>query len=203
MKKKTPVKKSPKKKKACLKLTINQKKYCDLLPSCDWNQTEAYIQAYETSNRDTARNGAAKLMKIPKVLNYVLKLKREMFNKIELDTTQILHEERNLTRSDIADLMDENGCNIPVHKLPENVRQCISHFEVKQLEYDLKGMPIIKKYIYKFWDKGQALNRLEKCLGMHADTNINLKLAGEVEGKVTHKMDAEEAARAYRELVNG
>jgi hypothetical protein len=92
---------------------------------------------------------------------------------------RIKMEESCLAFSNIKDLYAEDGTFIPIPDLPDRVARAIREFEGVIIEGDDgKRICLIKKL--RFYDKGDALSRLERISGMLSDksdinVNINLK----------------------------
>jgi hypothetical protein len=88
---------------------------------------------------------------------------------------RIKAEEACLAFSSIKDLYDEHGNFIPIPDLPEHVARAISEFEGVIIEgEDGKRICLVKKL--KFYNKGEALKRLEMISGMLKDGDINVNL---------------------------
>ncbi len=156
------------------KLTAKQKRFADLyIDSC--NATQAYLEVYQCKSKAAARVSASKLLTNPNIKNYIRDrravidsevLKRQIFTR-----ERILQEETCIASSDIRKIYDENGEIKELHDWPEDLRAAIKDFKFGRIRVgtDAHGNAIYEKYLKKltFHDKGAALNRLEKCYGMH------------------------------------
>jgi len=91
-------------------------------------------------------------------------------------TQDILDEETRLAFSDIRGLFFKGDWSlVPPSELPDDVARCISSVQVS-VRYIPQGMDAepIKEVTYKytFWDKGRALERLSKHLGLYEKDNV-------------------------------
>ena len=82
-----------------------------------------------------------------------------------------MQQETRIASADIGDIFDEIGEIMELHDWPEDLRAAIKDFKFDRIRVgtDDHGNAIYKKYLKKltFHDRGAALNRLEKCYGMH------------------------------------
>lgn len=95
-----------------------------------------------------------------------------------IDQARILGEEQMIATVDVGDLYDSEGNPIPINELPETVRRAIASVEEQEIETK-DGKKIIRKY--RFWNKGDSLNRLQKCHGMQTerkevDKNLQIRV---------------------------
>jgi len=149
-------------------LTRNQKKFVDLY-AAGVPAVEAYMKAFRScKSKQAAASGASRLLNsVPAVIEYVDMIERsatkEAIKKAEVSKENILREEGVIAFIDPADLLDENGQLRKLSDMPESIRRAISSIEVNT---NAAGETITK---IKFWNKGQSLDRLEKCLQMQKD----------------------------------
>jgi len=133
---------------------------------------EAYMLAYPNSKSlGAAKTGASRTLKIPHVKAYLserqVQVESDTSEKIQVTKDRILQEEGVIAFNDIGQLFDPvtgEICNI--HELPEDVRRAIASVEV--VETTIAGVKTRRLKI-KLNDKGQSLNRLERCFGMQRD----------------------------------
>jgi phage terminase small subunit len=156
------------------KITEKQKRFADhYIDSC--NATQAYLEVYQCKSKASARASASKLLTNPNIKKYIRDrrevidsevLKHQIFNK-----EQILQQETRIASADIGDIFEENGEIKELHEWSEGIRKAIKDFKFDKIRVgtDDQGNAIYKKYLKKltFHDRGAALNRLEKCYGMH------------------------------------
>lgn len=62
-------------------LTNKQQKFCEELVCNGYNQTQAYLAAYDTQNVEVARVQGHRLLKNKKVIDYVKRLQEEQFKR--------------------------------------------------------------------------------------------------------------------------
>lgn len=89
-------------------------------------------------------------------------------------TKAIMEEEARLAFSDIRGIFDEEGNILPPHLLPEDIARAIR--TVKVIERTIpqgQGQPplTVVSYEYMFWDKGTALERMSRHLGLYRADN--------------------------------
>lgn len=129
----------------------------------------AYPHVIKTSVASAAAN---RLLKRVNIRSYVESQLRKIARKSEITVARILEEEARLAYSDVSDLWDKSGLSlIPPRQLPEGVRRAIASVEVVQT-FDQDGAQV-NKYKYRMWNKGAALERLEKHLGMFQADKMN------------------------------
>ena len=86
-------------------------------------------------------------------------------------TDNLLREEACICFSDIRKLFDSEGKPKPSDQLPENVAKAIAYYEIKTRPVKLDGdeWGTATTFKVRFWDKGAALGRMERHLGMYTD----------------------------------
>jgi phage terminase small subunit len=157
-------------------LTTKQKKFADLYIETGDRQ-KSYLKAYPKAKPCSAAAAATRLLKNVKLKRYIdirqeqidsEVLKHQIFTK-----KQILQEETRIISANIKEIYDENGEIKELHDWPESIRAAIKDFKFGSIRVgtDDHGNAIYKKYLKQltFHDKGSALNRLEKCYGMHQE----------------------------------
>ena len=137
------------------------------------NQTDAYLAAGYKCSRQAANANAVRLIANDSIQKAIKDAREKAADKAEISQERILREEGRLSFLDPMDLVDENGNQLPLHKLPNDVRRAIVGLEI--IEGPIKG---VVKYKYKFSDKGKSLERISKHLGMYTE-NINLGFGSE------------------------
>ena len=158
---------------------------------------EAYLAAYpKVSSIGSAKTGASRTLKLPHVKAYLaerqLQLERDTSEKVQITKDRILQEEGVIAFNDIGQLFDPGTGEVcDITKLPEDVRRAIAAVEV--IETTVNGVKT-KRLKIKLNDKGQSLNRLERCFGMQrdaidVDAVITIKgLLEEIDGKSRGKL---------------
>ena len=108
---------------------------------------------------------AVSIMERPRV-RYALKLKNKAyFNKFAVNVTRVMREESRIAFADPIDLFDEKGELKHLKDVPIGLRRAVQKVEV--IESYAKGGERLVKYKYHLHDKGRALERVEKILGMY------------------------------------
>ncbi len=60
-------------------LNEKQRKFCELYVSNGYKQGEAYLEAYDLTDMDSARAGACRILKNQKIREYITQLQKEAF----------------------------------------------------------------------------------------------------------------------------
>lgn len=109
------------------------------------------------------------------VLIEASKLRKPPPDSEKITNDRIKAEEACIAFSNPQDLFDESGNLIPIPDLPEHVARAIREFEGIIIDGENgKKICLVKKI--RFWDKGDALQRLERIQGMLKDGDINVNL---------------------------
>jgi phage terminase small subunit len=154
------------------KLTIFQKKFADNIISGKFSTAkDAYEDVYKARGY-TARVNASRLLTNANVAEYIEKQNTKLTFKAELSGERVLREEQCLAYSDVGEIF-KGETTIRPDQLPEEVRRAIAGIEIKETE--IAGVKTVH-YKYKFWDKGRALERLEKHLGLFERDNAQRRL---------------------------
>lgn len=131
----------------------------------DLNGTQAAIRAgYSKKSAGVIAN---ELLKKPKIEGKIDARRAEIQQKLEISQERVLGEEKRLAFCDPRDIMTPEGTLIRPNELPEDVARALSGVEVIET-FDNEGRPVTR-FKYKFWDKGRALERISKHLGMYID----------------------------------
>lgn len=85
--------------------------------------------------------------------------------KANLSTDRLMQEESCIAYSDIREIFDDEGTPISPKELPESIARAISSVWVED-RYTPQG-DFVRKYKYSFWNKGDALKRVESYMGLH------------------------------------
>ena len=169
------------------KLTALQQRFVNNLLS-GMHQDEAYVVAGYRAKEAAARVNASRLLTNANIKAAVAEGRKRASDKAEVTAERILREEMRLAYLDPADLVDENGDILALHKLPVIARRAITGLEViKQKDGSLK-------YKYKFSDKGKSLERLSKYLGMFEKDNEQKRVSIEELFKVLDERNTESDA---------
>ena len=152
------------------KLTDNQAIFCQLYLESR-NATQSYLQAYSKScNSETvaAVNGS-RMLRNAKIKPYI-DAELDIIRQRHLITPDnLLREESNICYSDLGALFNGETLISP-DQLPADVRKALSSVKVKTMRYKVNdSWETETTYEYKFWDKGAALGRMERHLGMYVD----------------------------------
>ncbi len=160
------------------------------------NMTQAYRDAYRQRNGSLPRKADAKGWKKfqePKIIAALEEKKKELAWEAEVEAVQLLVQDRRIATADIRDIFEPDGTPIAPHELPEHVACAVKKVHKKE-NYTKQGDLEIH-YIYEFWDKHKALDRLYRYLQMGPDyvqrnehTGAN---GGPIQQQVNHNVPPE------------
>jgi phage terminase small subunit len=155
------------------RLTPSRKHFCHEYLSNGENGTQAYLSVFKTKNYAAAGVGASRLLKDPKIRAYIDLMKattsREVLDHLTVTKERILDEEAKIAFADVRQMFDENGCVLPLNRWPEELARCVDGVDITERTDPGSGI-VTRTFKYRLNNKGQALQRLQKCLGMHVDT---------------------------------
>ena len=83
-------------------LNEKQRKFCELYVSNGYKQGEAYLEAYDLTDMDSARAGACRILKNQKIREYITQLQKEAFE------AQCINAERVATKLAEVAFADKN-----------------------------------------------------------------------------------------------
>jgi phage terminase small subunit len=143
-------------------LTSQQEKFAQEVGSGK-SLSDAYRAAYKASKMrpESVNDSASKLMANPAITQRVAKIQVDAAEKAGLDAAKVLQEVARLAHSDIAGIMTADGRVKLPHELDPATRAAVASFEID--EYG--------RIKYKFWDKGAALDKAMKHLGLYEADN--------------------------------
>ena len=156
-------------------LTPNQRAFCESrFRHPEWTAAQCYMRAYPScKSENAAAVEASKNLKKPKIQNYLEELSKQTADHIGLFPGRILREEARLAFYDPRDLVDPlTGEILSLKDLPEHMARAIVSLKVVKTQ-SLKDPDLVRtEYRYKFADKGKALERLSRYLGMYEKDNL-------------------------------
>lgn len=131
---------------------------------CDLNATQAAIRAGYSAK--TAAAAGRRNLANPQIWGQIQAGMDERSQRTEINQDRVLKEEACIAFSDIGGIF-QGDTLLPPDQLPEDIRRSVSAIEV--IETPDKDGNITTKYKYRFWDKGKALERVSRHLGMYTD----------------------------------
>src|SRR3990167_6803744 len=166
------------------------------------SQSDAYREAYPSSLKWAAGSvhaRASELAKDSKVLVRIETLKAKMIKRYDATIDRVLAELTNISFFNPADLYDDDGKPIPLHKLPREVACVITGFHIDKnsnKEDYLKSFRTVSKE--------RGLELLGKWFKMWSDDAVPITPGGG-EPNVNFNVDAskmspEKAVELYRRL---
>jgi hypothetical protein len=173
--------------------------------------TDAFERVYDLSTKIPRKKITARATrcfnkrKVQKFLEYLKnrqlmvvtrnELKRKLPDAETYDESRIKTEEACIAFSNPKELFDEDGNAIPICDLPDHVARAIREFEGLIIEGEGgRRICLIKKI--RFWDKGDALRRLELMSGMLKEGGVNVSvtltsLLQQIDGQSKGKLPSE------------
>lgn len=125
--------------------------------------SDAYRASYKCQRMTDKQihEESSKLAANPKISQRISFLQAAAADRAELSAAEVLREIRRLAISDIAGIMHPDGRVKLPHELDPVTRAAVASFEID--EYG--------RIKYKFWDKGNALEKAAKILGLFEKDN--------------------------------
>lgn len=135
------------------------------------NASEAYRSAYNASgmSSESVNVAACRLLKNAKVALRVNELTAPAREEAEDLAAAYIRENRRIALFDPRKLFDKDGNVRPIHELDDDTAAALSAFEVNELQADGKVIGHTRKM--KFWDKGAAIEKAFRHLGLFEKDN--------------------------------
>jgi len=139
-------------------------------------RTRAYMEAYPGVTRQSAYNAARVLLKNnPAIREALAKEGADQKARTRLSSDRALMELARIAFADPLELVDENGCLLPIHRIGMNARRAIASTKVMRQrtvtrENGEDSVTVTESVVeYKFYDKLQALDKMLKHFGLLKD----------------------------------
>lgn len=135
------------------------------------NASEAYRKSYNASgmSAESVNVAACRLLKNAKVVLRVNELTAPAREEAEDAAAAYILENRRIALFDPRKLFDEDGNLKPIRDLDDDTAAAIAAFEVNELLADGKAIGHTRKM--KFWDKGSAIEKAFRHLGLFEKDN--------------------------------
>lgn len=176
-------------------LSKKQGKFARELLNSTLPQYKVYMEVFGTKSVPSAKSGSSKLVAKDNFKKYMAALEAQVANdaieRAAISEERVLSEEACLAFLDVADFVNEEGFFIRnIRDIPEQARRAIAGIEITERIDPNDGQP--KPYFkIKIANKGSALERLEKHLGMlnqKIEVGVELtfkELVKAIDGKAT------------------
>lgn len=146
------------------------------------NASAAYREAYpaQKMSPESVHVAACRALKNAKVALRIKELAAPALEANEDEALRFLRENRRIALFDPRKLFDASGTLKPIHTLDDDTAAALSSFEVNEIREDGAVVGQVKKM--KFWEKGAALDRHFKHLGLferdnsQRSENLNLQI---------------------------
>lgn len=153
-------------------LTIKQEAFCQAYVRLG-DKSAAYREVYSCSKMkpESINRKAVEVYQNGNVTARIEQLRKDAIDRNKATLDEVLIVLADIIRFDPAEMYDEEGSLLPIHKMPKKVRMCIQSFEVEE------GLPsmgvgnegisfgnIVTKKV-KHYDKLSSVEKLMKHLG--------------------------------------
>jgi phage terminase small subunit len=163
------------------------------------NASQAYRDAFGYSGKWAAKK-AHQIQLHPKVKQY-MELVQECAGFVLIDAAscnakRAFDEESAIAYFDPRRMFKEDGSVMSPKDWPDDVARAIAGIDID--EVILEDGTAKRKYKVRFWNKGDSLNRIQKCLGMQrepqeAERQLSLKaLLSEIDGETRGRLPSEQ-----------
>lgn len=161
-------------------LTIKQKLFVEQY-IYDWNGTRAYKEAYKTTNDETAKVNASRLLTNANIQKYIETCQKDLERIAGVSRLMVLNEHMKLAFSSIAHLHDTWITRKEFENLTDDQKACIMEIstQVKHFTNMDGDMPVPYEVEYvkiKLYDKQKALESIAKILGYNEAEKIDLSI---------------------------
>ena len=142
----------------------------NLLEGMGEQQAYEAVEGYHAQGPAAAAN-ASRLLKNAKFRAEYEKILSRVANKAEATKERVLREDCCIAYSDIGNIF-KNDRIVPPAELPESMRRAISSVKIhKRIIGNGENCVIEHTFEYRLWDKGRALERISKHLGLYEKDN--------------------------------
>ncbi len=156
-------------------LTVKQKRFADEY-LIEPNGSRAYKIAYGVKSDEVAAAGASRTLKLVKVAAYIAARQRKLQSSLEITQERVLKEAARIAFADLRKLFDEDGNLKPIKDLDDDTAAALAGLDIEAL-YEGKGKNAVRIgdiRKFKLWNKGEALEKLFKHLGLYEKDNDQL-----------------------------
>jgi len=161
------------------------------------NQTEAYMRAFNTTHRATARSQASLMMSRPNVQVAIEQARRRDIEIAGLDRVRILRELTAVALVDIRRAFNDDGTLKKPSEWDDPTAAAVGSLEVTELTDSMSGAVVGHLKKLKLWPKMDALDKAMRHLGLF---ELDNKQVGEASQISREDLDAIYANGAQRML---
>src|SRR5690606_21287642 len=146
-------------------LTIKQEAFCQAYLRLG-DKSAAYREVYSCAKMkpETINRKAVEVYQNGNVTARVKELQGEAIERNKATLDEVLIVLADIIRFDPAEMYDENGNLLPIHKMPKKVRMCIQSFEVQEVPSFNDDVPDTLTKKVKHYDKLSSVEKLMKHL---------------------------------------
>ncbi|WP_428743192.1 terminase small subunit [Tenacibaculum sp.] len=148
-------------------------KYCLVIDEWfvnGWNGTKAYQRFYPDSNNDVAAVEFNRILRIPKIEEYVRSKKETALESLKTSHQALLKELENWAYSDITETLELELSQ--VKDLPPEVRRLITSYKKSETRFGKDNENIKTTVELKFVSKERAMEMIHKHVGFYAEDNF-------------------------------
>lgn len=198
------------------RFTPEQLRFCEnRVSNPNWSDGFCYLQAYPKCKSDNAAAvQACKLLKKAKITDKIAELVTKILGPAGAVNGRMLKEEACIAFFDPIDMVDsESGKFLEVSSMPDHARRALRGITITEdvlqgseetaiRDGQVFAAEVIRRKIkYRFHDKGAALQRLERILGMFEKDNEQKPVEKTVERWVAVPSDRELTLAEWCEQV--
>lgn len=135
-----------------------------------WNGTKAYQKYYPNSSDETGATEFYKILRIPKIAEYVEEKKRLISEDLNITSEKVLQEIKNWAYSDITETLTMDSGDI--QQLPAEVRRLITSYKKTETRFGKDNENIKTTVELKFVSKEKAMEMIQKHIGFYEKDNF-------------------------------
>ena len=147
-------------------LTIKQEAFCQAYMRLG-DKSAAYREVYSCSKMkpESVNRKAVEVAQNGNVTARIKQLQQDAIDRNKATLDEVLIVLADIIRFDPADMYDEEGNLLPIHRMPKKVRMCIQSFEVQEVPSFTDDVPDTLTKKVKYYDKLSSVEKLMKHLG--------------------------------------
>lgn len=135
-----------------------------------WNGAKAYQKYYPKSNIDVAAVEFNRILRTPKIEEYVKERKKTALESLKTTHKALLKELENWAYSDITETLELDLDQ--VKQLPPEVRRLITSYKKSETRFGKNNENIKTVVELKFVSKERAMEMIHKHVGFYAEDNF-------------------------------
>jgi len=153
----------------------------------EYNATRSYLKAFPKVKVSTAGVEGCKLLKNPKIKEYLAELQSNLEEVAGISRLKVLQEHQKLAFSSIAYLHDTWITRVEFEKLTDEQKSCISEISTQtRFEKGANEETMQVDYVkIRLYDKQKALDSITRMMGYNVAEKMDVTSKGESVNKIT------------------